>query len=377
MIKGKYFEEGSAAQAEAALHLMEGAYHLDVVDGPSFIGATKGIKISDRLGNVERTLTLEDGAVFVTKDNDSVDHFFKHHNQVNSFIHFLESRMAFVVIALIATIAISVVFFRSGVPWMGEKIAHALPHKTNELIATETFKFLDSYIFEESTVDEGTQAQIRQRFFDVLVPLDARNGEINYKVHFRKWGDKDKEIPNALALPSGDIILTDKFVELTEHQNQIDAVLLHEMGHIVHRHSLEMVVQTTLLTVMLSMIAGDASGFVDVGLGVGSLLVTSSYVREHETEADVYAFEYMLKAGIDPQSFSDIMNKMDAYINKMKKSCEDDDCNYSAAENKNKEKSNEGSILDYLASHPSTAERVARAKKFSDCFKKNQIICDQ
>ena len=55
------------------------------------------------------------------------------------------------------------------------------------------------------------------------------------------------EIPNALAFPSGDIVLTDKFVQLSKNQDEIDSVLLHEMGHVVHRHGLEMLIEKELL----------------------------------------------------------------------------------------------------------------------------------
>ena len=41
----------------------------------------------------------------------------------------------------------------------------------------------------------------------------------------------------------------------------------------------------------------------DMGIGLGSALVSSAYSRGHESEADKYAFDKMLKSGIDPKSF--------------------------------------------------------------------------
>jgi len=74
-----------------------------------------------------------------------------------------------------------------------------------------------------------------------------------------------------LALPSGDIVLTDKFIELSENQDEIDAVLLHEMGHVIHRHGLEMVIEGTLVTVAGMLIVGDSNGLADMGVELGSL----------------------------------------------------------------------------------------------------------
>ena len=198
--------------------------------------------------------------------------------------------------------------------------------------------------------------QIRKHFQETLAPLN-KSKKIVYKLHFRQWED----IPNALALPSGDIILTDKFVELCENQNQVDAVLLHEMGHVVHRHGLEMLIESTFISVAVMFIVGDVNGVADMGVGLGSLLVSSSYSREHENEADHYAFEKMLQLGIDPIAFTDIMGKMSHYL-------EDN--------NTTKREEEEDQLSVYLSTHPETQLRMQRAKQYSECFKKGLKTCE-
>jgi len=368
MLEGKWYAEGSATSHAARITIENETFKLEVTNGIFYTGALDTLTIGSRLGNIERKITLEDGSLFTTNNNDLVDDIFKRKLKTNLFIHTLESRYQWVFIALVLTLCFGFAFFKWGVPWTSKQIAHALPEKTNQLIATNTLEFLDKYMFDKTTLSATKMSKIRKHFQSKIAPLSRENKEIVYKLHFRLWGDTNMSIPNALALPSGDIILTDKFVELCQNQEEIDSVLLHEMGHVVHRHTLEMVIEGTFVSVAVMLIAGDTSGLADMGVGLGSLLVSSSYSRGHESEADMYAFKHMLTAHIDPASFSHIMNRMTEYMKMQtqKKS------NHQQNESKESKKS----LLDYLSSHPSTKRRVDIANQFSKCYKKGLTTCE-
>ena len=365
MIHGKWYAKGSSAQSDAALQITGDSFILNIKDGISYRALLHTLDVGSRLGNVTRKITLEDGSVFSTQDNDAIDLAFKKQLQGKRLIHALESKMHWVLVALILTLISGFGFFKWGVPWTSKKIAHALPHATNQLIASNTLDFLDKYIFDVSEISAEQRQKIRMHFKSKVAPLSASNDEIQYKLHFRLWKDSNLSIPNALALPSGDIIVTDKFVQLCKNQEEMDAVLLHEMGHIVHRHTLEMVIESTFVTVAVMMIAGDSNGLADMGVGLGSLLVSSSYSRGHEAEADRYAFEQMLLAKIDPIAFSNIMNRMTLYMQTP-----------SISTKKTTEEESEVDILDYISSHPSTKQRVEIARQYSECFKKGFITCE-
>ncbi len=367
MIKGKWYKPGSAARSRAVLYLDEEEYRLEPENSIVFPGKIKDIHVSDRLGDVERKLTFHDGSVFATQDNDAVDRYFKSHAQGSSLLHAMESRLSWAVIALVVTIAFSISFFKWGVPWISENIAHALPQETNVLIAANTLEFLDKYIFEETTLDPEQFQTIRNHFNTKLVPLDNVNESVQYTLHFRDWSDGDIGIPNALALPSGDIVLTDEFVRLCKTQDEMDSVLLHEMGHVIHRHSLEMVIEATFVTVAIMLITGDNNGVADMGIGLGSLLVSTHYSRNHETEADHYAFEKMLKAGIDPKAFSAILTRITESIDEL------DNVDEEEVDPKNSEN---GGVWDYISTHPSTEKRVQQAGQYSECFQQGLLTCE-
>lgn len=389
MIKGHWHAQGSAAQVEASLTVKDDtSFGVETSKGKSYTEKLSSLNVSDRLGKVERKVTLADGSIFATHDNDAIDALIKKHqgSTASGFVHKIESHMGWVIVALLVTVVFSFSFVKWGIPWTSKKIAHALPHETNQMIASNTLDFLDKLIFEESKLDPARMEEIRAHFKAKIAPLSIKeDSDIEYKLHFRLWGDEDESIPNALALPSGDIILTDKFVQLSKNQDEIDSVLLHEMGHVVHRHSLEMVVEGTFVAVISAMIVGDASGFADMGVGLGSILISSNYSRGHESEADLYAFEHMLIAKIDPQAFSDIMNRMTRYMTELSEN-KDDEANKDDSDKKSnnktadktvdKKRNNKNSIFDYLSSHPKTSRRVEIARQYSDCFKKGLSTCN-
>jgi Zn-dependent protease with chaperone function len=360
MIEGYFYKKGSAARMCAVFSSNDlGRYAVELENGSVHRGELSHLQVSERLGNVERKITLEDGSLFTTDDNESVDALFKESYKINSFIHYLESNLKWIAVAIVITAMSAFSFFKWGVPWASQQIAHALPYETNELIASGSMDFLDKYLFDESDVSDEEQKHLRSHFKEKLSILSlSEESEIEYKLHFRSWTMHEQEIPNALALPSGDIIVTDKFLDLAKSQDEIDAVLLHEMGHIVHRHSLEMLIEGTFITVAVMLLTGDGTGLGDMGVGLGSALVSSAYSRGHESEADIYAFEKMLKVGIDPKSFSNIMARLTDYMTPEHNQTKDDDA-----------------LLDYFSSHPNTNERIEIANRYSQCFKEGLTVC--
>ena len=375
MIRGKWFTSGSAAFCDAALFVDGENYQLKTEKHPPKTGLISAIQVSDRIGNVQRKLTFEDGSVFSTEDNDAIDQAFASKNKLKSLIHTLESKLSFVFIALVLTGVFAFSFVKWGIPTISTGIANALPQKTNDLIGSHTFEFIDEYLFDESQLDKERQDQIRAHFKSKLETSHITNEKINYTLHFRDWSYAGEGIPNALALPSGDIIVTDKFIELSKSQNEIDSVLLHEMGHIAHRHSLKMVIQSTIVTSIVMMVTGDANAIADLGIGLGSVLLSSNYSRDFESDADKFAFDKMLKLGIDPIAFANIMRRITehseaSFGNKKKDPNEQTD--YMPPRKDDAEEK----VSDYLSTHPSTEERAQIAERYSECFKQGLKTCD-
>ncbi|PHQ90002.1 MAG: hypothetical protein COB42_05805 [Sulfurimonas sp.] len=357
IIQGKWYPKESSQQYDSSLHIKENRFTLYVEGTLKYENELSTLTISNRLGNVQRKIRLEDGSVFSTDDNDGVDLLYNQRNTFKSIIHVFESRLSFVLISLLVILAFSFSFFKWGIPFISEKIAYSLPAKTNILISTNTMKILDEYIFKETKIPHDKQENIRNHVYKKFSILNE-DKKLNYKIHFRLLKDGNKSLANAMALPSGDIILTDRFVELCENQDEMDSVILHEIGHVAKRHTLQMIIEGTFISVITMMVVGDTNALGDLGIGLGSLLISSNYSKHHESEADMYAFKKMLLFDIDPNSFSSIMQRITS--------------DYQVSVSLNKE----DTLMSYFSSHPTTKKRIEIANKYSECYKNSDYICE-
>ncbi|WP_163464248.1 M48 family metalloprotease, partial [Escherichia coli] len=91
---------------------------------------------------------------------------------------------------------------------------------------------------------------------------------------------------NALTLTDGTIIITDELVNLIEDENELVSVLLHEMGHHYHHHIMNSLVSSSSLKFVSMWILRKSSGIEDILLNSGNQLMTLSYSRDMELEAD-------------------------------------------------------------------------------------------
>lgn len=113
---------------------------------------------------------------------------------------------------------------------------------------------------------------------------------------------------NAFALPNGTIVMTDDLVNMmigkgsvTESQDAIAAVLLHEIAHVEHRHTMRSLSRASLVTGASWFLFGDFSA---VASGVPAMLENMSYSREMETEADDFAIARLKLLGVRPAMMS-------------------------------------------------------------------------
>ena len=121
-------------------------------------------------------------------------------------------------------------------------------------------------------------------------PLLTAHTDYPLQVMFRKGGALG---PNAFALPDGTIVFTDEMVRLAEHDDELSAVLAHEIGHVVRRHGMRTIIQDSLLGFLILAITGDITGSSELFIGLPVLLTEMAYSREFEREADQYALAYM------------------------------------------------------------------------------------
>jgi len=124
--------------------------------------------------------------------------------------------------------------------------------------------------------------------------------------------------PNAFALPGNKIGIHTGMLTLVDNQDQLAAVIGHEVGHVLAKHSnerasQEMAVNQGMAIVQAvsapqSALGQTAFGLLGVGAQYGILM---PYSREQESEADIIGVDLMAKAGFDPQQSVTLWQKME------------------------------------------------------------------
>jgi predicted Zn-dependent protease len=128
----------------------------------------------------------------------------------------------------------------------------------------------------------------------------------------------EDQSPNAFALPGNKIGVHTGMIQLVENQDQLAAVIGHEIGHVQARHSNERVSQEMAVSQGMALIQAvsapqTALGQTAIGLlGIGAQYgVLMPYSRTHESEADIIGVDLMAKAGFDPRQSINLWQKMD------------------------------------------------------------------
>lgn len=117
----------------------------------------------------------------------------------------------------------------------------------------------------------------------------------------------DSSEVNAFALPGGYIYITRGLIAYLNSEDELAAVLGHEIGHVTARHSVRQHSASTVTGLLTAVIGAQAgSGGQELANLAGTALVRG-YGREHELESDRLGAEYLAKAGYRPDAMLDVI----------------------------------------------------------------------
>lgn len=115
--------------------------------------------------------------------------------------------------------------------------------------------------------------------------------------------------PNAIALPGGRIYVFEGLIEKSASADELAGVLAHEIGHVAHRDGTRSVLQGAGLSFLFGMLLGDFVGGGAVVMATTTLL-RSSYSREAEAAADLYAVGLMGRIGADARALGTMLKRI-------------------------------------------------------------------
>ncbi|NQY50072.1 MAG: M48 family metallopeptidase [Colwellia sp.] len=145
---------------------------------------------------------------------------------------------------------------------------------------------------------------------------------------------------NAFALPGGKIGVYTGILKVTENQDQLAAIIGHEVGHVIEHHSNERLSANKLqnmgmaaATLAVGMTDVENKGLWMAGLGVGLQYgVIMPYGRAHESEADIVGQDLMARSGFEPSASIKLWQNM--------------------------AKLSDGSQPEFMSTHPSNQTRI-------------------
>ena len=132
--------------------------------------------------------------------------------------------------------------------------------------------------------------------------------------------------------------MTDELVALAHHDDELVAVLAHELGHVRGRHALRQLLQSTGVSAIAFALLGDVSSASALFSAVPAL-IQAKHSRDFEREADGFAKGWLVRNGIGPERFDAILCRMQAEADA-------------------KGGDGEDGLVRFLSTHPATGERA-------------------
>jgi Zn-dependent protease with chaperone function len=117
------------------------------------------------------------------------------------------------------------------------------------------------------------------------------------------------EIPNAFALPGGKVFLLSALLAKADNPDEIAGVLAHELGHLKHRDNIRELIYNGGTSFLIGLLFGDVTGSSALIFASRSV-VTASYSRDAESNADSTTIDVMHKLGRSPKPMGELLYRV-------------------------------------------------------------------
>jgi Zn-dependent protease with chaperone function len=290
-----------------------------------------GLLVSPRIGRSERFVALPGGGQFQCPDDALLDTL---PQEVSSEgpIAWLEQHWPVAIACIVLIAGLLTGGYLYGLPLAADRVAARVPIESEQALGEESLNFLERVrLLTPTGLDEAAQQRLHQQFaaltrgmrFEHQYRLELRSGRLG---------------ANAMALPGGIVVLTDELVALSASEDEVLAVIAHEIGHVELRHALRQLLGNSAVAVTLATMTGDAASLGTAVTGLPVTLAQLQYSREFERAADDYALELMRSHGLSPLAFASMLERLAA------------------------RHGTETEGPAFLSTHPVTAERIARIR---------------
>jgi Zn-dependent protease with chaperone function len=309
--------------------------HPDADDGapaavPSEISAA-GLSVGERFRAAPRMIGLPDGGTLQVEDGDGdFDSALRQAGHRPGPAYRLIERWRHALPCLVLLIGVVVWLDRQGIGLMAGVAVELVPQAVDARLGESALQLAERRWLTASRLPEERRVAIEARF--------SRLGHDQYphlECHllFRGTRGGPWDDFNAFALPGGTIVLLDGLAEAMDDE-EVLAVLGHELGHVVHRDGIHGIAQQMGLAAVATAVLGGISSLAATVADLQAL----HYSRAMETDADAFAVTFLRRGGIPVQRLADAFVAIERV------------------------EATRGSMPAYLSNHPATAERLRAAR---------------
>lgn len=170
------------------------------------------------------------------------------------------------------------------------------------MLGEQSLQALDRGVFAPSRLDEARRRELRARFSALHFQTEPQTLR---RLEFRFAPALDA---NAFTLTDGSIIVLDELAERLS-DDEVIAVLAHELGHVDGRHPLRLLIQGSALAAFWALYAGDVSSLL---AAAPAAVLQAHYSRTLEQQADDYGAGLLRANELSPGLLADALEKLDA-----------------------------------------------------------------
>ncbi len=245
-------------------------------------------------------------------------------------------------------LVLAIAFFWAGVDAGSERLAPLIPHSLQAKLGESVLAELT----DDKTLCRGEKG------------LDAINGLANRLATAGGYGHEvsvtivEGGPVNAFTLPGGFLVFYSDLIDQAGDGSQVAGVLAHELGHVVHYHSVKGIARQYGLDLLVKAVTGGYSDLLNTLTSGGGMLLALRNGRTAEREADATGVELLEKLGMRADGISAFFERMMA-DDKSGKGGKKDKADKAGKD----DKADAAERAGIWSSHPPTRERIASTKR--------------
>jgi predicted Zn-dependent protease len=243
----------------------------------------------------------------------------------NSMTRLRRRTLTSLLLPALAVIAVIATLWIWGLPKLAARLATRVPVEWEEALGSRAVESITSVY---PVCAEPARVAAMDKMLTALT-ADGRGGRYTYRVQI-----VDAPAVNALAAPGGYIGVFQGLLAKAASAEEVAGVLAHEIEHVVQQHAVTGILRDMPMQLALASAVGSSplgGSVAQVAYQLGS----TSYQRSDERAADAGAIRILGAARISADGMLDFFRR---------------DAGESGAES---------GLLNYMSSHPNSAERLA------------------